>query len=320
MSSYQKKPFSKSRKFSNFRVTNWSEYNNALRNRGRIDFMIADDLSDGWYEERPIYSKKGRQKRFSDLAILQCLQIRYLFGLKLRQVQGFIDWIFDMVGLPLKSPDYTTLSRRSKKLCLKDIISSPDKEFNHICVDSTGIRTYSGNEWLEDKHGKSYERRIWKKLHIAIDDEGNIVANSLTDHGKDDRTQLPVLLKTIKAKEFLADTGYDGEDVYNQIRQQGMRPIIRPPNSAISRKLNQDKTERQEAVDYQEKNGYHAWRKKNKYGRRERVENTFYRFKTSVGDKFLSREGKNMENEMRIKCQLLNKMFQIGKPISMRFC
>ena len=34
----------------------------------------------------------------------------------------------------------------------------------------------------------------------------------------------------------------------------------------------------------QYKKGYHAWRVKNNYGRREKVENTFFRFKTSSGE------------------------------------
>ena len=98
MRSPQKKPFNKSRKCSKFKVTNWSEYNNILRNRGRIDFMIAEDLSDGWYEDNADNRKRGGQRRYSDKAIFMCLQIRYLFGLKLRQTQGFINWIFMMSG------------------------------------------------------------------------------------------------------------------------------------------------------------------------------------------------------------------------------
>jgi hypothetical protein len=78
------------------------------------------------------------------------------------------------------------------------------------------------------------------------------------------------------------------------------------------------KTERQQSAAYQQSKGYHAWRNKNKYGRRELVENTFFRFKSSFGSKFLSRDDDNMKNEMTIKCQLLNKMFEIGKPISTR--
>ena len=40
-----------------------------------------------------------------------CLQIRYLFGLKLRQSQGFINWIFMLSGLPLTCPDYTIVNQ-----------------------------------------------------------------------------------------------------------------------------------------------------------------------------------------------------------------
>ena len=44
MRSPKKEPFNLLRKRSKFKVTNWGEYHNILRNRGRIDFMIASDL------------------------------------------------------------------------------------------------------------------------------------------------------------------------------------------------------------------------------------------------------------------------------------
>ncbi len=94
-----------------------------------------------------------------------------------------------------------------------------------------------------------------------------------------------------------------------------MKPTIRPPNHLAAREA---KTERQQSAEYQQTKGYHAWRNKNKYGCRELVENTFFRFKNSFGSKFLSRGDDNMKNEMTIKYQLLNKMFEIGKPISVR--
>ena len=47
MRSPKKKPFSALRKCSKFKITNWSKYNDILRNRGRVDFMIAENLSDG---------------------------------------------------------------------------------------------------------------------------------------------------------------------------------------------------------------------------------------------------------------------------------
>ena len=315
MRSPKKKPFSSSRKRSKFKVTNWPEYNNILRNRGRIDFMIAEDLSDGWHEDTWGNKKRGGQRIYSDKAILMCLQIRCLFGLKLRQSQGFINWIFMLAGLPLTCPDYTTLSKRGRKLNLEFLLDSKDVDFDYVCLDSTGIQTYTGNEWLENKHGKQYIRRTWKKLHIATGNNGIITDAITTCHNKDDRSQVTELLKDIKTKEVLGDPGYDGENIYQAIRAKGMKPTIRPPNNLVTKNA---KTERQQSAAYQQTKGYHAWRNKNNYGRRELVENTFFRFKGSFGSKFLSREDDNMKNEMTIKCQLLNKMFEIGKPNSIR--
>lgn len=168
--------------------------------------MIASDLSNGWYEESRSNKKRGGQRRYSDKAILMCLQIRYLFSLKLRQSQGFINWIFMLTGLSLTCPDYTTLSKRGRKLNLEFLLGSLDTDFDYLCLDSTGIQTYTGNEWLENKHDKQYIRRTWKKLHIAAGNNGIITGATITHHNKDDRSQIEELLKNIKTKDVLADS------------------------------------------------------------------------------------------------------------------
>lgn len=147
---------------------------------------------------------------------------------------------------------------------------------------------------------------------------GRILANSTTEHTADDRSQMEHLLKSVKAKELLGDPGYDGENIYQLLKAKGIKPTIRPPNYAKKIEFAEIKTTREEAVDYQRTKGYQAWRVKNKYGRRERVENTFFRFKKSFGSEFLSRNDKSMNQEMIIKCKLLNRMLEIGRPISMR--
>jgi transposase len=314
----KKKPFSKSRINSKHKVKNWSSYNEYLRKRGRIDFMIADDLSQGWYEEKPKQRKRGRQLKYSNLAIEQFLKIRCLFGLKLRQTQGFIDYLFKISGLDIKCPDYSLVSKRCKTLGLSTVLIESEEEFDYVSIDSTGIQTYTGNEWLENKHGKQYKRRTWKKLHIIIDGKGRILANTMTSHTSDDRSQVENLLSKVKTKELLGDPGYDGENIYQVLKSKGIKPTIRPPNSPHIITFNGEKTAREEAVDYQQTKGYQAWRVKNKYGRREKVENTFFRFKTSFGSQFLSRAEENMQQELIIKCKLLNRMVEIGMPISMR--
>jgi IS5 family transposase len=280
--------------------------------------MISEDLGDGWYEENIDNKTRGRQKEYSDLAIEQFLMIRCLFGLRLRQTEGFINYLFEILGFDIKSPDYTTVSKRGRKLGLSIDLPEEEKEFDHVSMDSTGIQTYTGNEWLENKHGKQYKRRTWKKLHIVVDNKGRILANSTTDHNVDDRSQVETLLKNVKTKEFLGDPGYDGENIYQLLKFKGIKPIIRPPNNVNIIEFTGIKTTREEAVDYQQTKGYQAWRVKNDYGRREKVENTFFRYKKSFGSEFLSRDDENMKQETTIKCKLLNKMQEVGKPNSMR--
>lgn len=204
----KKKPFSESRIFSKHRVDNWPDYNNNLRLRGDLGVMIAQDLSDGWYEVKKATKSRGRSITYSDVAIITCLKIKFIFGLPYRQTQGFINYLFRQAGIKVTCPDYTTLSRRAKELDIEYEEMSSDTEY--VVVDSTGIQTYTGNEWLENKHGKKYQRRIWNKLHICVDEKGIIIADCTTDHNVDARSQLDNLLSAVKTREILGDSGYDG--------------------------------------------------------------------------------------------------------------
>ena len=63
------------------------------------------------------------------------------------------------------------------------------------------------------------------------------------------------------------------------LREKCIKPTIRPPNNLVAKNA---KTDRPHSAAYQQTKGYHAWRNKNKYGRRESVENTFFRLKNSI--------------------------------------
>ena len=85
------------------------------------------------------------------------LSIRLLFHLPLRQAEGFVTSIFQLLKLDLPIPDHTTLSRRSTTLdiCIKNKPSS-DK-LMHLIVDSTGLSVQGEGPWSEHKHGKNEE-------------------------------------------------------------------------------------------------------------------------------------------------------------------
>ncbi len=67
----------------------------------------------GW--AAPRRSTPGGQPRYSDLAIELVLTLRLVFHLALRLAEGFTSRsVLALLGLELRVPDHTTLSRRGR--------------------------------------------------------------------------------------------------------------------------------------------------------------------------------------------------------------
>jgi hypothetical protein len=69
-----------------YRVTNWSEYDQALVERGNITLWITPLAIKGW-TAKPT-GRRGAPQKYSDLAIEAALTLRLLFLLPLRQAEG----------------------------------------------------------------------------------------------------------------------------------------------------------------------------------------------------------------------------------------
>ncbi len=98
-----------------YKITNWKAYNKALIHRGSVTFWLDDEAIQAWYESATP-SSRGRPLRYSDLAITTVLVVKRVFRLTLRAAQGFIDSIFALMGIPLRCPDYTSVSKRAKSV------------------------------------------------------------------------------------------------------------------------------------------------------------------------------------------------------------
>ena len=107
-----------------------------------------------------------------------------MFRLALRQTEGLIGSILQLLDLDLPVPDHSTLSRRAETLRLPKPRSGLGSGPVHLLVDSTGLKLCGPGEWLLEKH-RTKRRRAWRVLHLTTDaDTGRIVASVLTD--KDD--------------------------------------------------------------------------------------------------------------------------------------
>jgi len=58
----------------------------------------------------------GGQSVYSELAIETGMMLRLAFHLALRQTEGLTASIFSLLGVSLNVPDYSTLSRRARKM------------------------------------------------------------------------------------------------------------------------------------------------------------------------------------------------------------
>src|SRR3954464_11013055 len=96
------------------RVTNWAEYEAALRQRGSLTVWFTDAAVAAWRAEPR--TTRGGQPWYSPLAILTALTLRAVFRLALRQTEGLIGSILRLLGLDLAVPDHITLSRRAGTL------------------------------------------------------------------------------------------------------------------------------------------------------------------------------------------------------------
>ena len=214
------------------RVTNSAAYDAALRQRGSLTVWFTDEAVEAW--RAAPRTTPGGQPCYSSLAILTALTLRAVFRLALRQTEGLIGSIIGLLGLELRVPDHSTLSRRAETLEVPRPMPRRDGEPLHLLVDSTGLRLCGAGEWLLEKHGTK-TRRSWRKLHIGLDaGAGRIVAASLTTKEVDDGAEVGPLLDQVTgaASLFIADGGYDQDRVYDSVAERHPEAaVIVPPRA-----------------------------------------------------------------------------------------
>ena len=133
-----------------YRVQNWPQYERGLVERGDVTVWISREAIAAWAptgKRRP-----GGQRKFSDLAIETALTMRLVYGIPLRQAEGFLRSFFGLMGVDLPVPDHTTLPRRSKGLRVR-LRGSATTGPIHLIVDSTGLSIVGEGEWTAAKHG-----------------------------------------------------------------------------------------------------------------------------------------------------------------------
>ena len=302
-----------------YRIRNWREYERGLRSRGDVTVWLSEEAIAAWTP--PKNGLRGGQRRYSNLAILTALTLRLVFRLPLRQTEGFLDSLLSLMGLDLKAPDHTTLSRRNQIVEVPPLTRAHDDPI-YLIVDSTGLKILGSGEWNVHKYKASKKRRDWRKLHIGVDEEGFIVAAELTASSADDASTLPDLLDQIEVpiRRFTADGAYDHRSIYDRVGAAGTEDVvivIPPRRCAVSAGLTEGPwAQREAALQRIREVGRREWQKESGYRQQARVENGFFRYKSVLEGGLKARNREAQRREAAIGCHILNRMAEVGRPKS----
>ena len=318
---------------------NWAEYDRALVRRGDLTIWFTPEVVAAW--QPPGDGIRGGRRRYSDVAIEAALTLRLLFGLPWRQTEGLLASIFSLLDLGLKAPDHTTLSRRSSGLRV-ELHRLPRTEPVHLIIDATGLGIVGQGQWAAAKWGER-GRRGWKKLHVAVDETGRVLAADLTDRAVPDAVALPGLMGAITdpVRRLTADGGYDTHDVYAAAGARGARVVVPPRRDAV---VSGDPVfaDRDAHIETIADAGRRRWRVEAGQHAQARAEdarqeperrcpqgspeglvrdgpgNTFFRYKRVFSGRLRARGEPAPRNEVFIACNVLNRMTELGMPHSER--
>ena len=299
-----------------YRVANWPAYNRALVRRGDVTVWVSSEAIAAWTPRRS--GRRGGQRRYSDLAIETALTLRLLSHLPLRQAEGFLHALFGMMRLDLSAPDSTTLSRRRQHL-KRRLRLVPPGEGLHLVLDSTGLALVGAGEWAAATHG-GRGRRGWRKLHRGVDQSGVIRVHTLTEATSDDATTALDLLTAVEGPlvRVTADAASDTVAVYEIATARGATVIIPPAKTATVSGRGPRSPARDRTITWVKPLGRHRWKQVSGYHRQSRVENAFFRYTSLIGDGLRARSPARQGSEVVLGCEILNRMTELGRPVSYR--
>lgn len=294
------------------KISNWSQYNKSLINRGSITFWMDDKAITNWINKER-HGGRGRSNQFSELAIETSLTLKSLFNLPLRATEEFINSIFSLMGLNLASPGYSCMSKRAKTVNIQYKRASTGA-VSHVVVDATGLKIFGEGEWKTHKHGRE-KRRRWRKLHLAVDaSTHDVIAAQVSLDSVGDNRVLPLLLNPLRRtiKQVSADGAYDTKACHELIKNKKAKATIPPRANAGFWGAGHP---RNVAVEALKEGNLTQWKKDNDYHQRSLSETAMSRFKSLVSAKLSLRNYDAQIAEALVGVKIINKVIDLGMPI-----
>jgi len=215
-------------------------------------------------------------------------------------------------------PDFSCISKRSI-VFPRHILTKAKEPGGIVIVDSTGLKVYGKDEWHQEKHDVP-ARRTWPRMHLAIDENHNVLACELTTPEVNDPTVIPDLLDQITTPfdTFMGDGVCDGEPVSQAVlnKRLNAHEVVRPHKNAVCSDAGY--TQRDQHIQSIAKQGRIAWQRKTGYNLRSYVELAMQRYKSMFGNTMKARALPQQKTEAWISASALNRMTNLGMPVSVK--
>ncbi len=130
---------------------------------------------------------------------------------------------------------------------------------------------------------------------------------------------MPELLSNVSGPidRFTADGAYDTTAVYELLTNKGAEVVVPPiRNAQLSKSDTVGTRARYANVESTRALGRRKWKKQSGYHQQARVENTFYRWKKTIGGELRSRTTTSQAGEIAIAVNVLNRILDLGAPRS----
>jgi hypothetical protein len=299
-----------------YKVTNWRDYNHALRKRRDFTVYFTEEAIAGWHSAKT--GTPGRPQKYSAVAITSSLMLRQVFCLPLRQTQGFINALVKALEIAISVPDFSSMSKRSISLPRHKLTKALETG-SVVIVGLIGLKVYGKDEWHQEKHDVA-ARRTWRKLHLAVDENHQIVACELTTPETGDPTAVTDLLAQIDTPidTFIADGAYDGDQVSlaGLDRQPAAHVIIPSHKTAVCSPAGD--SQRDNHIRIIDQFGRIAWQKQTGYGLRNYAELAMQRYKGIFGNTMKARWLPQQKSEAWASAVALARMAILGMPLSVK--
>ena len=289
----------------------WRVYNEQLVKRG--EYYLDFDWVKNWHKEVEEINegKVGRPFIFPE-SLIKLQAIWHATTRSYRTVEGITRDVCEAAQIP-EYNDYSTINRRVNQLDTQ--LQPPQHENLTIFSDGSGLQVIEGGEYLREKYGK--KNRKWIQVILLGDPETkepvsyevNIIQTSELPSAKKQVQQLQK--QNIKIKAFGGDGTYDEINLWNELEQNHITPIIKPDKNARDDSESQT---RNQAVKERNKKGYKKWAEKIGYDDRwPATEGIFSAFKRIFGEQIHATSEQGMLQEARIKVWAYQKLKRYGE-------